>query len=141
MEEIKSKFNDEALIKLAQKIKPVIEDEDGQLQYVEPTDISSYSFIFAPLHKEKANGLEAINTIATKHECPLLFKPSVEEVLQQTPNNILNEKPVAFSVKFHSRDEGIIHNAETTFYKGTLPENVAKQQVVFKGKTIKSPTV
>lgn len=94
------------------------------------------SYIHDPLYVQKAEGLKSVGNVPTTHNYGYhgLFKPSVKEVLEQTPNYILNNKPVAFSVEFHSQGEGI-HHATTTFYTGKLPQKVKKQPVIMNGKS------
>jgi len=132
---IKEEFNEKSLIELAKNIKPVVKDKNGDLQFIAPVDISKVSFIWDPLHVKKAEGLETIGNLPTTHSYGYhgFFKPSIKEVLEQTPNYILNNKPVAFSVEFNSLGYGI-HHATTTFYTGKLPQAVKRQAVIMNGK-------
>lgn len=82
--------------RLATKIKPVIQ-EKKKLYYIKEKDLFNVAFTWDPEKSGEAKGLKELERITTYHTCGhyMLFKPSINEVLSQIPENLL-KKTVAF---------------------------------------------
>jgi len=92
------KLSQEELQKRAGRIKPVV-GFNGSQYYIHDVDIAQVSFIWDPKKKNKAKGLVALCEILTYHTYghPMLFKPSIAEVLSQIPDTHL-DKVIAFQI-------------------------------------------
>ncbi len=135
-------INHDDLRRLAQQIKPVTTKEG--IQYVhEQRDVVTQSFMGAADKDLAAPELEEYFSTVTFHRYghPMMFKPSIAEVLAQIPTQML-EKITAFESHPISMDpnscvEGDYHVATTKFYMGKLPEKAEKQDVMIRGKCYK----
>ena len=142
------------ILKLARQIKPVTKTKEpgksfskGGLFYILPVDIyeKGYRKNEAPLCK--AEGLYKLAKIETLHVAVNgnQFRPSVEEVLQQIPEEYLNDT-VAFSIaskqeiEVRGMDaEDCYVKAQTTLYgaeKKERPFYVEKQYVVMGERVV-----
>lgn len=136
----------ELLIKLAHRIKPIVDNESGGFDFIEPVDIERIAFNWkGPKHICNADDLSPIVVIRTFHKAasPMFFKASIAEVLSQIPEEVLTMKPVAFSTRLVSTDlatcynsSAQTHKAETTLYIGELPGFVKSQPVIYEGREI-----
>lgn len=120
--------------------------KDDILNFIEPVDIKGMAFTWDPKLVDQAEGLEVILDIVTIHSCghPALFKPSIQEVLAQIPEDIAS-KVVAFEtflefsgVRKNMTDDGVYHKAKTILYTGSLPQSIKDQPVILDGETFKS---
>lgn len=92
------KLSHEELLKRAERIKPLF-SFNGKLYLIEDVDISRVSFIWEPKKKGIAPKMTVLGEILTYHTYghPMLFKPSIAEVLSQIPEQYL-EEVVAFQI-------------------------------------------
>ena len=137
-----TKIPSKEILRRAFQIKPVFLDEANcKLHWMEGPDICFESFIIYPDLNQPANGLKELHTFQTYHVDggnPELLRPTVQEVLEQIPEEYLDET-VAFETFFNLEkvkyDEHLErHQLFTRIYKGKIPENIAGQPVKCKGK-------
>lgn len=115
----------EKLQELAQKIKPVIRNGMGELEYVGPCHISDQAFTWVKERTGIAVGLKPFKTITTYHTCghPLLFKPSIAEVITQIDKEDLaavkafETNTISDNVYSCTTDDMSCHVANTVLYK------------------------
>lgn len=108
------------------EIKPTEVYEEGLLFYIKDVDPRDVAFTWEPEPVKKADGLERLDDIVTYHTfgAPILFKPSIAEVLAQIPEKY-KEKAVAFEVRTNdmgpwnviSNEEGSYHVTVTRLYQ------------------------
>jgi hypothetical protein len=133
-------FDDLQLVELAARIKPVVV-RNNLKKYVVGVDIKdSFNWADEDQMRVSANNLRPVCQIRTLHSTgyALFFKPSVEEVLQQAPSEILRDfSIVAFRsetlhrhVPYTFDSQKYMHMAMTTFFAGHLPEKIAKAPVM-----------
>ena len=97
----KRELSDEELADLAQRIRPVVRDENGRCFYIEAVDPRKEAFTWSPTLTDEAadgaGGIVRIATIYTLHSygAPSLFKPSIAEVISMIPQHLLG-KVIAF---------------------------------------------
>lgn len=97
----KRDLSNEEITELAQKIRPVVRDENGRYFYIKPVDPQKVAFTWSPtLTDEVADGRGGIVRIATIYTlhgygAPSFFKPSIAEVLSMIPQHLLG-KVIAF---------------------------------------------
>ena len=118
-------ITDERLAELAERIKPLIRHRD-LLFTIAPVDPSRQTFIIDPVLLEVAMGLEAIAEIRTYHtfQHPLIFRPSVAEVLAMIPDEFIDEvkffeivePPKNLNMEKEALDMGY-HVARTRLYR------------------------
>ena len=87
------KITSEELRRRYENIKPLMEDKNGELHYIaHPDSLSSMAYTWGPRLIRKATHLEPVTTIKTLHSYGhySMFKPSVEEVLAQIPEHLLD---------------------------------------------------
>lgn len=88
---------------------------------------------------EQAKGLKLVATVTTIHKSvmPSYFMPSVKDVLAQVPPEYLDQV-TAYSTEVDeskpNADRPNYHRGVTKFYTGALPDHIAAQPVVLKGK-------
>lgn len=152
-------MEDKKLVELARRIKPLIRiietDEeveynslydnwqDGDLYFIEPCDLRDMAFTWdpTPVTTVKPSHLKKLGEITTRHkDCEFVFKPSIEEVIEQIPNTKL---PFAVAFELHDPDLTPSHDginpAKVTLYgyeKGyEHPEDIKNQDVILSGET------
>ena len=130
------------LRRFAKQIKPVTTIKGTQYVHA-PCDVVTQSFAGGIDKNLPAEALEEYFTMTTYHRYghPMLFKPSVEEVLAQIPDQML-EQITGFESDLISMDpnscvDGDYHVASTRFYMGKLPLEAQKQDVTIRGKCYK----
>ncbi len=135
---MKNNFNETALITLAQQIKPLVANKEGDFCFIEPVDIKDESFTWSPKFLNKASEIKEIGETATHHTAgyAMFFKPSIAEVLEQIPESIRAQNPVAFKTELSNNFDhsSYKHIAKTTFYTGELPTSIKSQPVIHKGQ-------
>jgi len=135
-------LSEKKLLERASRIKPVVRDKES-LHFIKPVDIQSVAFTWAPELTEDAEMLHEFHRIKTYHSFGYggLFKPSIEEVLAQLPDDIARQM-VAFETFLMSQEicDGSYHLAETIIYAGELPPSIANQEIVYKKEKILSST-
>jgi hypothetical protein len=111
---------------------------------MEPVDLEGVAFTWDPKPAQVATDLREAFKVATFHSCgfPGFFKPSIKEVLAQLPQ-VIPQNIVAFKTETTSdnisdvlTEDGCHHKALTTFYTGTLPEEVRRQPVILGNKPV-----
>lgn len=101
--------SDEELEKRYAKVKPlVVHDPDstanddtwGSLWTIEKPNFRAVSYIWDPKRLKQAGKVKAVTTIQTYHSygAPVLFKPSVAEVLSQIPEKYFDGSVDAFYI-------------------------------------------
>ena len=149
------KRDKQEILRLARQIKPVVKAKkpgkhfsEGGLFYILPVDIYQKGFRKNEECLCKANGVYKLAKIDTLHilDNGNQFRPSIEEVLQQIPEEYL-DKTVAFSITTKQEievagveKEECFMKAQTTLYgleEGRqLPFCVEKQYVIMGDNVI-----
>lgn len=131
------KLDREELVRRADRIKPLMKDGEDLRWIKEPQCLSSVSYIWDAKLKDKAKGLQPVTTIKTLHSygAPSLFKSSVEEVLSQIPEHLVDDID-AFCLRAPSTSSDLnkfkdelnagFHVAFVTLYKRSKKENKKK---------------
>ena len=138
---------DKDLINRAFRMKPVMQDRDGHLYFIEPKDLYDKLYDMdgtpdaglAGSHVKKIADID-IRLPATLWggACP---GPTQEQVLPQLPDSHLGETVVAFEAHMaddHEGQNGYVR-ASVTLYGGTLPDDIKTQPVIAWKKTYKEP--
>jgi len=115
-------ISDERLEELCEKIKPVVDNsrrhDKVQLWYIKAVDPRDMSFLWDPKPTKRARGLRKYKEIVTLHSygAPVLFKPSIAEVLSQIPEKDI-DNVAAFETEHLGFSEGSnYHTAVTILY-------------------------
>ncbi len=138
------------ILAYAKKIKPVMrgskkyvalspENEGNTLFWIPAYPIHHQSFSYVCHHPlKKAEGLKEIARLTTYHTYGGyhgFLRPSADEAIIQCPKEILN-KVCAFEFQTDTLDFRKIYNAgldrhilTTVYYEGSLPEDIAAQEV------------
>lgn len=137
---------DKELINRAFRIKPVVRDRDGVLQFIEPIDI--YEKIYSMDGLQTASG--ASGHIAKLADIDILMPatlwggevggPTIAQVLPQIPPEWLDQT-VAFQAHMADDREGEngFVRAKAELYGGALPQSIKDQPVVAWRKTYTQP--
>lgn len=131
------KISDEKLETLVNKIKPVVrcfklldtEILEAHLKgdllcYIEDVDPRTDSFLRNPKPERLAKGLKHLADIKTYHKfgVPVIFSPSVAEVLAQIPKKYLDKV-----VAFETVSEGLSHENLVGNYHVTVTKLYTKE--------------
>ena len=93
-------ITDEKLVALPARIRPVMPfGKNNKKHYLKPCDLREVACTWHPKKAEEAIDLKFLGDIVTLHEYghPMLFKPSVAEVLAQIPSHLIDET-IAFEI-------------------------------------------
>ncbi len=133
------------LINRAFRIKPVVDDRDGGMFFIEPIDLYEKIYGMDGLYPaERATGLEKLATIDVLLPATLwggpVGGPTIAQVLPQIPAEYL-DKTVAFMAhgSTDSKGENGFVRATADLYAGDLPQKVKEQPVVAWHKTFTKP--
>lgn len=123
----------EEILRVAKRMKPVVSGSDGKLYWIKPVKVGTIAFTWDPKKHMEAEGLVEVARIQTSHSYghPSLVKPSMDECIEQCPLE-LRDRVVAFRTNTGTAvidyDKGV-HVCETTYYEGTLPEELKEWPV------------
>lgn len=126
------KLSDEKLKSLVDEIKPVIRcsrlfdtdiveiNHEGELLcYLEDIDPKIDNFIQKPKLGKVAEGLEHLTDIKTYHKygVPVVFSPTVEEVLAQIPKKYLDETVAFETIYYGLSHDNLVDDCHVTVTK------------------------
>jgi len=129
-------INDEKLLELHEKIKPVLlyhgklveivgnKGKCGRKDYFETIEsLRNISFIWSPIYGKTRADLEKLAQITTRHTCGYIgfFKPSIAEILAQIPKRYIKDT-IAYETGREDKDicgssSGDYHIAKTRLYR------------------------
>lgn len=119
-----SEISDAELRRRLSVMRPLARDGEGQLRLIAIPDPRSVSFIWNPklLAPISESQLVEVERIETLHSCghPLLFKPSLAEVLDCVPEELIGQafyfETLSGEAEAVEADGRYLHRAETVLY-------------------------